>query len=193
LIGSWINNQRGAQALRWLKQGMAVFGEVGRAQFSVPDSKGIRFKLDAPSQAPFKNVAGSLVLERRENLPLWGFEWLRGKRDTLLLTADLRHSPPGDLRAFHASNLSQVEAAREGKSANLTFLCQEGEMHLYARGEAAPELVQRVTQIIRSHPGLFLELTLQRKSPQILMHGRLSKFLASSPEPLFQSIERALN
>lgn len=193
LVGTWMNNQRSEQTMRWLKQGLAVFGPPGRAQLSVPDSRGIRFKLEAPAQAPLKNLSGILQLERRENLPLWGFELLRGKRDTLAISADTRRGPAGDLRAFHSSNLGEVAAAREGKAASLTFIGQQGQMQLFARGEASPELVERVRELAETYPHLFLEISFQQKSPNLTLRMRLSALARTSPEEFFKALEIAVH
>ncbi len=193
IAGNFLNNQRSEQTMHWLKKGLGVFGQPGRGQFSAPNPRGIRFKLEPPQQAPFKTMEGTLVLQRRENLPMWLFQFLRGKRDILILMADVKPALPGELRAFHQSNLAPVEAARRGETASLTFLCQEGDVHYYYRGESNPDQFQQISRLEKAYPGLFQEVSLQRKSPNLILQVRLSTLLRVPPNEFFQDLRQALN
>ncbi len=188
IIGNWINNQRSAAALAWLRRGLSAFGEVKSARLSAPDRTGIRFKIDPPDGSPFQQVAGNLALERRENLPLWAFETLRGKRDRLTLQADVRPGPAGELHAFHKSNLAPVAAAKRGDAAALTFVKQSGDFHFYARGEVSEAQLAAVERLVAQYPAILLEATFQRKSPHLTLTTRLSPLLKSDPKIFFQSL-----
>ena len=193
LIGNWINNQRSDETMRWLKKGVSVFGQPGRAQFSAPNAKGIRLKIEPPQQSPLKNLEGNLVLQRRENLPIWGYQFLRGKQDTLQLTADVRPGPDGEIHAFHKSNLAPVEASRRGEIASLTPIQQDGDIQYFSRGESNPEQFHRISRLAETYPGLFLEISVQRKSPNLTLQVRLSSLLRVAPQEFFQALNKVFN
>jgi hypothetical protein len=93
LVGNWINNQRAMATMEWIRKGISALGEVKSLRYSVPTAQGILIKIDPPDECPFKKMEATLVLEHRENLPYWGFQLLRGKRDTLTFAFDFFTSP----------------------------------------------------------------------------------------------------
>jgi hypothetical protein len=192
-IGNWYNNQRCTTALAWLRRGMASFGEVKSARLSAPTNTGIRLKIDPSDASPFQSIAGNLVLERRENLPLWAFQSLRGKHDQLQLQADLCTAPAGELHIFHKSNLALVNAAKKGEKASFTFLKQAGDFHFYTRGEVSPDQVDCAAALVSQLPATILEFSLQRKSPHLALNARLSPLLRSDPKQFFQILNQATN
>jgi hypothetical protein len=192
IIGNWTNNQRCTTALAWLRRGLAGFGDVKSARLSAPATSGIRLKIDPADTSPFQQIAGNLVLERRENLPLWAFQTLRGKHDQLQLQADLQPAPAGELHIFHKTNLAQVNAAKQGEKASYTFLKQAGDFHFYTRGEVPPNQVDCAAALVSQLPAILLEFSLQRKSPHLVLNVRLSPLLRSDPKQFFQSLKQAI-
>jgi hypothetical protein len=192
IAGNWYNNQRVMATLAWLRRGLAGYGEVKSARVNAPTPQGFPLRIDPPEGSPFQKIIGILALERRENLPLWLFQTLRGKRDRLQLETDLRRGPWGEVYVFHKSNLSQIEAAKRGEKASLTFLKQAGDFHFYTRGEAPAELVACAEVLVNQLPSLILAFSLQRKSPNLNLSLRLTPLLRIDPQSFYSSIQKTI-
>lgn len=189
IIGNWSNNQRGLRVMRWLKRGLSTYGEVGLGRFSAPTSKGIQLRIETPKGSPFKTFDANLILERRENLPLWAFQLLRGKKDRVQITAELESVPKDEVHVFHQSNLAPVEAARRGEKAALNPLRENGEYSCFSRGEPSLILADRIVNWIGQYPGLVLAVSVQKKAPHLGMELRLSQLLELDAEKFFRSIQ----
>jgi hypothetical protein len=192
LIGNWLNNQRALRLMSWLRSGLAVFGEVQYARFSAPTAAGMRVKAEPAEGSPLSTLDGMLSLVRRENLPLWLYQAARGRHDHFQFTCDVRPGPRGEVHIFHSSNLSQVEAARRGEKAAFQPLKQQGEYQYFTRGEVDEVEVQRMTDFLAAAPARFMQLSLQRKSPNLTFDARLSPLLASDPEVFFESLRKLI-
>ena len=192
IIGNYINNQRSRDVLRWLRRGLATFGEVKSSLLSAPTTSGIRMKIEPADGSPLKDILVNLVLERRENLPLWIYQLLRGKRDHLVIMANVQPIPEGEVHGYHQSNLGPVEAARRGEKASLTFVKQAGDFHIFVQGGVEPNLVNRVEKLVAQYPALLREASLVRKSPQLTIDLRFSALKECDPQSFFQSIKAAL-
>jgi hypothetical protein len=192
IIGNWINNQRSTEVLRWLRRGLGAFGEVKSSLLSAPTTTGLRLKIDPPEASSLKEIQGNLVLARRENLPMWIYQLVRGKREHLTLSCNVQPVPDGDLHAYHQSNLEDVEKARRGEIANLTLLKQAGEFHFYAQGSVSPELANRLEKLVSQYPGLLLEASLMHKAPHLTLDLRLSQLKNSDPQSFFRAVKNSL-
>jgi len=92
--GAWVNRKRGVATYYWLREGLqAVVGAIGEARWLGSASAGGRLAVPE-AKAPFRTVEAIFTLEAREMLPWWLIQRLRGRRDSLIIRASLRHRPP---------------------------------------------------------------------------------------------------
>jgi hypothetical protein len=114
------------------------------------------------------------VLLTRELLPLWGIELLRGKRDTLVLRAELRAKPApefevvpihGNLRAMLDRNAGESPWQWQEMPAGLGFATQ---------GDGKAQSAAAVRRFLEKY-GVFVQrLSLRERSPQLILFARLT-------------------
>jgi hypothetical protein len=92
LLGRWLNRRRSKAIGEWLQLGVGVLGAQTSWRFPGGVSSGAEVKISSAA-GPFRQVEISYHLLTRELPFLWGWELLRGKRDTLAMRADLRAKP----------------------------------------------------------------------------------------------------
>jgi hypothetical protein len=189
VIGNWINNQRANDAMRWLRRGLSNYGELQSGRFNAPTSKGIPFQIVPAEMCPYQKIRGNLILERRENLPLWFFQLLRGKRDTLTWTSDFQNMPATDIHLIHQSFLPKVNAGKSGNNGPSDKYVAVGTTSYFISGVVSPDLVERISQGIPHLPELILDIAIQHKSPHITFQVHLSPLLLANPEIFFQSLK----
>jgi hypothetical protein len=89
IVASSYNRQREERTLRWIYKGLKPLGEPRRIRGA--SGKGLLpgFEVVKPSGA-FRLIQVSYRMERRENPPLWIFQYFQGQRDELEVRARLK-------------------------------------------------------------------------------------------------------
>jgi hypothetical protein len=102
-IGTQLNIRRGNAFLRWLQGGLPLIGR--RTTMRWLGSSAVELVIAEPA-APFRHVTLILVLEPRDLPWLWAMTRTRGRRDLLIVRADLRSAPRADLEVAAAESWS---------------------------------------------------------------------------------------
>lgn len=181
VIGGIINRRHGQAVFRWLEQGLSRWGKISEARWIGSSGSGARVAL-ARADAPFGRVEAVFLLESREIAPLWAFNRLRGKRDELIVKANLRAAPPLEIEAAppEARSWREVQGFREaGAVAGL---------RLMTRGQPRPDVQARVTDFLRAYESSLIRFSLRRRAPNLIVHVRLPDLLAGPPEALFLAL-----
>jgi hypothetical protein len=102
-IGTQLNVRRGNAILRWMQDGLPLIGK--RTTMRWLGSSAVELVIAEPS-APFRTVTVILVLEPRDLPWLWAMSRSRGRRDLLIVRAELRRAPRGDLEVAEVGSWS---------------------------------------------------------------------------------------
>jgi hypothetical protein len=102
-IGTQLNIRRGNAFLRWLQGGLPLMGR--RTTMRWLGSSAVELVMAEPAE-PFRHVTLILVLEPRDLPWLWAMTRTRGRRDLLIVRADLRTAPRADLEVAEAGSWS---------------------------------------------------------------------------------------
>ncbi len=192
VLGNWFNNQRADNAMHWLRQGLSEYGALKSSRFNAPTSKGIAFQIVPSASCPYQRIQGILILERRENLPLWIFQRMRGKRDILQMTSDLHDAPNIDLHISQKSFLPKGTNRQAGsENTPNEIIPVEGSSFFITENEP-PSPVEQVSQLISRLPVNILDLAIHRKSPHLTFQIHLSAVLPSDPQSFFQSLQKGI-
>jgi hypothetical protein len=92
------NRRLGIRTYRWLQPGVATLGKITQAKWLGSSGSGARIGV-AQAKHPFRQAEVAFLLETRELLPLWLLNRLRGIRDSLVVRAQLRSVPQGELES----------------------------------------------------------------------------------------------
>lgn len=94
--GTQYNVRRGEAALKWLQEGLPLIGEKTTLRWL--GSSVVELKLAKPKD-PFRAFEVMVVLEPRDIPIFWALARMNGRRDLLILRAQLARAPRFDLEA----------------------------------------------------------------------------------------------
>jgi hypothetical protein len=104
--GSIYNVRRGREALRWMQGGLPALG--ARTTVRWLGTTAVQLGLRDP-RAPFQEVSLIVFLEPRDVPWMWALSRTRGRRDLLIVRAQLRNPPRVDLEALDRRSWSGRE------------------------------------------------------------------------------------
>jgi hypothetical protein len=108
-LGTQLNIRRGNRLLRWLGQGLPLVGE--RTTLRWLGSSAIELKVQT-ALAPLRSAEVFIVLEPRDLPVLWWLFRARGRRDLLIVRAELHAAPRVELEVFRPGAWSARGRAR---------------------------------------------------------------------------------
>jgi hypothetical protein len=89
-LGTQRNIRKGNELLRWLQAGLPMLGR--RTTLRWLGSSAVELGI-AKAEAPFRDATVVVVLEPRDVSVLWAYARSRGRRDFLIVRANLRRAP----------------------------------------------------------------------------------------------------
>jgi hypothetical protein len=175
IAGAIINYRRADATLNWLKEGLGELGELsGMGWLTALHTAGRLAMRDA--QSPFRSVELFFALESRENLPVWMFRHLLGRRDELYVRADLRSTPEV---AFEATRRSRPTEA--GERFDITYTGKESEA-----------FQERLKEFLDKYPNAIMKAMLQRKSPHLILRLNLADLRRGEARALYSTLRALL-
>jgi len=94
VVGWLVNRRRVSRLLGWAREGIQGLG--GKAAWRSFGTSGFQVAVKGVKH-PFKRIEMTVLLESREMHLVWLFNHLRGRRDLMLLKADLRTRPKAEV------------------------------------------------------------------------------------------------
>ena len=188
VIVGYLNRKMGILIYRWLREGLETLGVVSDMRWIGSASSGGQLHLKS-TNPPFKNMEVTFLLASREILPLWLFNLHRGKRDELILKANLRQPP----------NL-EIEAAREGDREFSMLLALEQKpifsqlpapegYQLAYRGQKKPGKIEYLEEFLRTSGGMVRKVSLQRKRTHLVLLVSLVELTDQPAGDFFTSLK----
>jgi len=168
-FGTQRNIRKGNELLRWLQTGLPILGP--RTTLRWLGSSAVELGI-ADATAPFRDATVVVVLEPRDVGLLWAFARARGRRDFVIVRANLQRAPRfslhlGDPRGW-TGNLDSP-TADDGWAP----LCWPGDDVIASASEGADEELGRSAWegLQRSTGGVW-RLTIQPVVPHVEVHVR---------------------
>jgi hypothetical protein len=166
--GSIANVRRGRQALRWMQGGLPVLG--ARTTVHWLGTTAVQLVLREP-RAPFQEATVIVFLEPRDLPWTWAFARARGRRDLLIVRAQLRDAPRFDLEVAERRSWSGREVLHRLPPAEWTARSPEGggvavlsrTPAALARADALAALAARTGVAVR-------RLAVRRGTPHLQLH-----------------------
>jgi hypothetical protein len=190
-VAAAYNRRRGVRVYRWLHPGLKSLGAITEAKWIGSSGSGARMAIAKPER-PFRRVEAAFLLETRELLPLWLLNRLRGRRDALIIRADLRSAPrseveivpPGDrrLRGIRADD-------KRGAWKTLTDL--PAGFQGAGRGRDVDRAAQQSQALLESHSASIRHISIGLRSPQVIVEANLSALMEAPAEGFFARLSDA--
>lgn len=169
--GAIINYRRADAVLKWLKNGLDELGSLsGMGWLTALHSAGRLAVREA--RPPFRLVELLFTLEARENLPVWAFRHALGRRDELIVRADLRSAPDAELEATR-----RIHPSKSGERFEITCSGKKSEMRL-----------GRLKEFLDKYPNAVVKASLKRKAPHLLITFRLDDLRSGEARALFAAM-----
>ncbi len=190
----------------WFLSGIAINRRRGREAYALlsSSSKGLAFLplawVDLATAAvsvktgssglPLERMQAVFVLERRENCPLWAFQHMSGKRDSVILRAALKNPPDFELHLIPASDYALRSGLTQGREPPLLSLEAGDGFVILAGGQAAERTLAAVKALADRLKDKLLRASVRRDFPHLLLHIQLSAFGGGSAESLIGMVEK---
>ncbi len=175
ICGAAINYRRAGSVETWLKEGAAALGDFGGTGWLTALHSAAKIVI-RQARAPFRAVELFFVLEARENLLVWIARHLLGRRDELVVRAELRSAPAEEL-----------DVARKSHFRNTT-----GPFDVSLPGGKSASLSGKVKLFLDTYSASVLRLSLRRKSPHVLVRIQLDPLRRKEARAFFSDLRTFL-
>lgn len=190
-VGTFFNRRRGIETYRWLQGGLKSLGKISEAAWIGSAGSGARLVV-GNADSPFRRIEVIFLLESREILPLWLFNRFRNKKDEMILKSSLRNPPVQEIELFRERDRQAVSEL--GKPGNQTYEFNQTRQgfRLASRGREDAQILERLNTFLDKYPNAIRRVSIQRKSPQLMVRVDLPQLRQITGEAFFESLRQAL-
>ncbi len=199
-VGTQYNVRRGNRALAWLQQGLPLVGAKTTLRWL--GSSVVELRL-AQAKDPFRTFEVMVVLEPRDIPIFWALGHWEGRRDLIILRAQLVRAPKFDLEARGMKTWNAAGATHDpthasfGASKWTTLDGQVNGLRADYRGEVSPDVVKQLLGSAEFAGITLTRLTVSRRVPNLELHFLFPSFERVSAARVFANLrdlsETALN
>ncbi len=167
--GSIYNVRRGREALRWMQGGLPALG--ARTTVRWLGTTAVQMVLREP-RPPFEEATLIVFLEPRDVPWMWALARPGGRRDLLIVRAQLRSPPRVDLEAIDRRSWSGREVLRRLPAAEWSVRepASPREPAVYHRAEPAVALADELLALASTLGVAVPRLSVRRGTPHLQLH-----------------------
>ena len=191
MAGAWSNRRRSKALGQWLQDGVRVLGGQTTWKWVGGMNSGAQVSVTGASQ-PFKSAVLSYFLLTREFAPLWALEWLRGKRDTLAIRADLRVPPAREFEVVPLQGKLRKLLDQNAGELPWHWTALPSGLSLATRGEPGGPLLASLRSFLERYGNYVQRLSLRKRQPGLVLFVNLAG-LEKSPASEFLRAVRGLS
>lgn len=164
-IGGLINRRRGQAWLQWLQTGVNEFG-IASAPLWLKSFQSVGQLKFSDLRAPFRSLDILFTLESRDNLILWALRHLRGRRDELIIQAELQADPLQELEIGYRGRRSFDVYLEKQKENPFTQLSEQDGFRIARRGELDDVSIAQLRKFLAAEGQVIQRMSLQRNAPE---------------------------
>jgi len=185
-LGTHINVRMGHRFLEWLQSGLPLVGEKTTLRWL--GSSAVQLQIEN-AREPFRRVEVLVILEPRDVPPLWLLSRLRGRRDLLIVRAELRSVPKQQIEILDRqawSTRSVDKEVRQQQWHSVPF--EDPAFRVYAIPPVA-----NITALLAEarRPGLVpVRIGVRRTRNSFEMQWQLPSRPASAAVAIFETVQR---
>lgn len=191
LGGWWYSRRRGHAVLAWLRSGLEAIGKPGETRWLSPLHASAQV-IVTEAHSPFRKLGAVYVLAPRENLIVWAFRHLLGRRDELYLRADLRTAPAQEVEAGRKRSLDAAGVPKAAKDNPYTPLPGTDVFSLTRRGKIDDLAIQQLTLFLNRYENAILRFSVQHTSPHLILRARLAPLMTEPLADFLAALQAAL-
>jgi hypothetical protein len=193
-LGTQVNIRRGNRLLQWLGQGLPLVGE--RTTLRWLGSSAIELKVQV-ALAPLDSAEVFVVLESRDLPVLWWLFRAWGRRDLLIVRAELRRAPRVELEVFHPGAWSARGRARALGREHWTLVSLPLHQPVPASGSPlvayAPRPADATADLLPLVPGAegsLVRVAVRRTAPHLEVHWELRELERLEARAVFETFQQ---
>jgi hypothetical protein len=188
--GMWYNRRRARLIWEWLEPGLELLGgEVGRVWIG-SSGAGLRVDVEHPSP-PLRRLEVIVRLLSRENLPLWLFELLQGRRDQLMLRVWLQ-SPGRDEIEITPVNGTTDGAMQDEADRPWERTSVSPRWVIARRGKVTEERLEAWRAFVDVYDRQLQRISKRRRDPHLLVQMSFGDLMNEPSGQLFHRLKAAL-
>lgn len=191
MAGSWLNRRRSKAIGLWLQAGLATLGGQTTWRWVRGINSGAQITIEAAGK-PFRRLEIGYFLVTRELPPLWGIEWLRGKRDLLTVRGELRQPPDCEVEVVPAAGdlRRKLDAANEGDA--LRWEDGPAGLAIGSRGAGASAAAAKLRPLLEHYGPRIQRLSLRPRRPHLMLFLNLAGPETASATDLLRGIRKVV-
>ncbi|MDR5694878.1 MAG: hypothetical protein QN121_06365 [Armatimonadota bacterium] len=184
IVGAQVNRRRSIALVRWIRDGIGVFGGTPTIRWLSPTS--FRIQVDE-ADPPFRVLGLLVLLETRELLLLWLFQRALRRRDLLVVRADLYTPPRLEMEIFRPLPGVFRELKRElGRDQVEAHPVGVGDLHVYP--VSSLDHIEKARPVFSDLSPFLRRLSLRRKSPHLIVTCTLPVRSTPPARELFEKL-----
>jgi len=184
--GTIWNIRKGSAAMRWMHDGLPLLGEHTTVRWLGTTAVEL---VIVKAKLPFQQVTVLIFMEPRDVPWNWGVSRLQGRRDTLIIRAQLHTSPHADVEVVDRASWSGRDVLRRITSERWTLVEPESHSNLsiYYKTEAALGRVNALLDLTRQAGFTVRRLSVRHASPHLQLHVDLPA-ASTSARDVFETV-----
>jgi hypothetical protein len=144
------------------------------------------------AEAPFRQIEMVFLLEPRENLLLWLFERIRGRRDELMLRANLRNAPAQEIRLGRREDRQFKASVLKEQGKPYEWIEAPAGLEVARRGATDTPMIKRLGKLMDRYGEAVRRVSIQPKEPHLTVRVRLSAEGEKSAATLLEAVGETL-
>lgn len=191
LAASQFNRRRGLATYRWLRRGMEQVGDRLEAQWLGSSSTGAKLVI-SKAEKPYRKMEAMYLLETREILPYWILTYLRGRRDELVIKANLRQAPKTEVRIERTDQRKNNGQLPEDQRGVYQELSAPPGFSIMQNGAVDPEMELSLRAFLEESGEALETMRLQPKIPHLEIKLQIKSLLTKAPDSFFTKLSEYL-
>ncbi len=186
-VGFYYNRRKSRTIANWLYAGLSQFGDVKVSRLKSTSAWGAQFQVNC-NEDPFRHFDVLFYLEARENLPLWIYNRLQGKRDEIILRAKLMRAPALELEAAYNGDSKFKNMVYGEYDKPYEWIPGHPRITIARRGRKDIKPVADLRDLMEKFRGGISRVSLQKKAPHLIVKADLSSLRAEPAEKFLEDI-----
>lgn len=198
LLGIWFgvasiyNRRRGVSTYHWLREGLSSQGKISEAAWIGSSGSGARLVV-GKADTPFRRIEVIFLLESREILPLWLFNRFRRKLDEMILKSDLRSMPSQEIEVARERDQAARSLEEQAQTTGRERIEAPEGFVITARGVKSGVFTERLNSFLVNYGQAIKRISVQRKSPQLMVQAELPSLRESEAELFFVALKETFS
>jgi hypothetical protein len=188
VLAAYFNRKRGILVYRWLRDGLKEIAQDPEVHWIGSSGSGGQL-LFKNTTAPFQSIEIVFLMETRELLPLWLFNLLRNKRGEIILKTSLLTPPSQEIEVARLGDRGFPRLlALEQKQPYAQMPVLQG-FQIARRGRKKSQGLPQLELFLNQYGVAVQRISLQRKSPHLVLQANLVKLMKYPAEDFFSSLQ----